>query len=78
MEDFKDRNTTPIASIHLDLVAINTELLEQRKQQLEMEVKTLDLQARVNRLNGAVSDLTQRVELANKKKAAPGSTPKAA
>ena len=65
METFKDRQRTPFADMHAEIVAVNHAILSLRKEQMEEEIRTLDIQARVNRLQGALSDLTQRVELKN-------------
>lgn len=71
MERYIDRDPTPLASLGLDCVALNTAIQELRQAQLGEEIKTLELQARINRLQGALSDLTQRMELrAGKTKAA--------
>lgn len=63
MERYIDRDPTPLASLGLDCVALNTAIQELRQAQLGEEIKTLALQARINRLQGALSDLTQRMEL---------------
>ncbi len=70
MDRYIDRDPTPLASLGLDCVALNTAIQELRHAQLGEEIKTLALQARINRLQGALSDLTQRLELkASKTKA---------
>lgn len=63
MDRYIDRDPTPIASLGLDCVALNTAIQELRQAQLGEAIKTLALQARINRLQGALSDLTQRLEL---------------
>lgn len=71
MEAFVPREPTPLASMTLDIVSLNDRILELRKAQMEEEIKLLETQRRVNRLVGAMSDLTQRMELkAGNKKAA--------
>jgi len=72
---FHDGDRTPLASLVLDIVSLNDRILALRKTQMEEEIKILNTQARINRLHGALSDLTQRMELkAGSKKAAPGAT----
>ncbi len=63
MEVFGGREPSPLSSMTLDIVALNDRVLELRKAQMEEEIKLLDTQRRVNRLMGAMSDLTQRLEL---------------
>ncbi len=63
MEVFAGREPSPLSSMTLDIVALNDRVLELRKAQMEEEIKLLDTQRRVNRLMGAMSDLTQRLEL---------------
>jgi len=71
METYAGREPSPLASMTLDIVALNDRILELRRTQMEEEIKVLDTQRRVNRLMGAMSDLTQRLELkAGSKKAA--------
>lgn len=60
---FTEREYAPVADLHADLVALNTRLLALRQKQIEEEVEVVNLQVRINRLNGALSDLTQRFEL---------------
>jgi len=60
---FHDGERAPLASLGLDCVALNTAIHELRRAQLAEEIKTLALQARINRLHGALTDLTQRLEL---------------
>lgn len=67
---YHESDRTPLASLGLDCVALNTAIHELRQAQLAEEIKTLALQARINRLHGALTDLTQRMELkAGNKKA---------
>ncbi len=72
---FHDGERAPLAGMALDIVSLNDRILELRKAQMEEEIKLLETQRRVNRLMGAMSDLTQRMELkAGNKKATPGAT----
>jgi len=63
MDSYPAREPSPLASMTLDIVALNDRILELRRSQMEEEIKLLDTQRRVNRLMGAMSDLTQRLEL---------------
>jgi len=60
---YHESDRTPLASLGLDCVALNTAIQELRRAQLAEEIKTLELQSRINRLHGALTDLTQRLEL---------------
>ncbi len=46
MDRYIDRDPTPIASLGLDCVALNTAIQELRQAQLGEAIKTLALQAR--------------------------------
>lgn len=72
MEQYRDADPTPLASALLDLAALNHEIAALRRDQLALEIRTFDAQARTLRLTGALSDLVQRIELkAGKRNAAP-------
>jgi hypothetical protein len=70
---FTEREYAPVANVHADLVALNHKLLAVRQRQIADEVEICNLQTRVNRLNGVLSDLTQRFEL-NAARKKPGPT----
>lgn len=78
MMEWREREHTPLASLSLDLVAVNHEIAALRRDQIEVDIRTLDIQARVNRLQGALSDLTQRLELKARSKKAASEAPEAA
>ncbi len=76
---FHDGERAPLAGVIGDLIALNQQIMGMEREAMEMMIRSLELQSRVNRTLGHVSDATQRFELqARSKKAAPGSTPKAA
>lgn len=66
---FRHVDPTPLASLQLDIAALTHSVLALRREQMEEDIKTLDLQVRINRLQGALSDLTQRYELATARRA---------
>lgn len=78
MDRYIDRDPTPLASMALDIVALNDRIMALRQAQMAEEIKLLDTQRRVNRLMGAMSDLQQRVELRAGKRQAAGVAPPAA
>lgn len=77
--NYHEYDPAPLSGVIADLIALNQQVQAMERETIEMSIRTLELQGRVNRTLGHVSDATQRFELqARSKKAAPGSTPKAA
>jgi len=69
VREFAHIDRSPISDATLDLSALNQEIMAFRRSQIEEEIKVLELQARVNRTLGAISDLTYYLEQKRKKAA---------
>ncbi len=74
--EFARIDRSPISDATLDLSALNQEIMAVRRAQIADEIKMLELQARVNRTLGAISDLTYYLE--QKRKQATPVSPDAA
>lgn len=80
MDSYHERSRAPLADALLDLVSLQQQIAALNREILEVEIRTLELQTRVNRTLGKMSDVAQQMELraARSKKAATGVLPDAA
>jgi hypothetical protein len=64
---FHEQSLSPIADLHLEVVFLQRRFLHAQARLAEEVAVNANLQARLNRVSGALSELTQRLELGDKR-----------